>query len=226
MSSGAWDPPINSLCSSSEIFWFVKIGFNPPTYVYMDPVAPSTRLSNLPSARLPAYAALKTYLSDSCASRSHFHFKEDHEGPLGRADGSRDVDRIASGTPRARHCCNGLEKMGLICVVEKLARWLELGFFTGCNATGLVCGVAWRAASPSLASAHRRTVRQMHSGPAQTLRISLARVDMTRPRRCRAASAWDRAGRLDVSAACIAFAAILSGVGALLNPRPVHDTAS
>ena len=36
----------------------------------------------------------------------------------------------------------------------------------------------------------------------------------------------DRAGRLDVSAARLAFAAILSCVEALLNPRPVHDTAS
>ena len=33
----------------------------------------------------------------------------------------------------------------------------------------------------------------------------------------------DRAGRLDVSAARIAFAAILSGVEALLNPMPVHN---
>ncbi len=36
----------------------------------------------------------------------------------------------------------------------------------------------------------------------------------------------DRAGRLDVSAARIAFAATLSGVEALLNPRPIHDIAS
>ncbi len=36
----------------------------------------------------------------------------------------------------------------------------------------------------------------------------------------------DRAGRLGVSAARIAFAAALSGVEALLNPMPVHDTAS
>ena len=36
----------------------------------------------------------------------------------------------------------------------------------------------------------------------------------------------DRAGRLDVSAARIAFAAVLSGVEALLNPMPVHDAAS
>src|SRR3954463_9892696 len=35
----------------------------------------------------------------------------------------------------------------------------------------------------------------------------------------------DRAGRLDVSAARIAFAASLSGVEALLNPMPVQDTA-
>ncbi len=33
----------------------------------------------------------------------------------------------------------------------------------------------------------------------------------------------DRAGRLDVSAARIAFAAILSGVEALLNPRPIQN---
>ena len=33
----------------------------------------------------------------------------------------------------------------------------------------------------------------------------------------------DRAGRLDVSAARIAFAAVLSGVEALLNPMPVRD---
>jgi hypothetical protein len=36
----------------------------------------------------------------------------------------------------------------------------------------------------------------------------------------------DRAGRLDVSAARIAFAAILSGVEALLNPMPIHAAAS
>jgi len=36
----------------------------------------------------------------------------------------------------------------------------------------------------------------------------------------------DRAGRLNVSAARIAFAAILSGVEALLNPRPIHDIAN
>ena len=36
----------------------------------------------------------------------------------------------------------------------------------------------------------------------------------------------DRAGHLDVSAARLAFAAILSGVEALPNPRPVHNTAS
>src|SRR3982751_3584671 len=35
----------------------------------------------------------------------------------------------------------------------------------------------------------------------------------------------DRAGRLDVSAARIAFAAALSGVEALLNPMPVQDAA-
>ncbi len=36
----------------------------------------------------------------------------------------------------------------------------------------------------------------------------------------------DRAGRLDVSAARLAFAAILSGVEALLNPMPVRSVAS
>jgi hypothetical protein len=36
----------------------------------------------------------------------------------------------------------------------------------------------------------------------------------------------DRAGRLDVSAARIAFAAVLSGVQALLNPLPVRSMAS
>jgi hypothetical protein len=36
----------------------------------------------------------------------------------------------------------------------------------------------------------------------------------------------DRAGRLDVSAARIAFAAVLSGVEALLNPMPTQDAAS
>jgi len=36
----------------------------------------------------------------------------------------------------------------------------------------------------------------------------------------------DRAGRLDVSAARIAFAAVLSGVEALLNPMPVRAAAS
>jgi putative transposase len=36
----------------------------------------------------------------------------------------------------------------------------------------------------------------------------------------------DRAGRLDVSAARIAFAATLSGVEALLNPMPTQDAAS
>ena len=35
-----------------------------------------------------------------------------------------------------------------------------------------------------------------------------------------------RAGRLDVSAARIAFAAVLSGVEALLNPMPIHAAAS
>jgi transposase len=35
----------------------------------------------------------------------------------------------------------------------------------------------------------------------------------------------DRAGRLDVSAARIAFAASLSGVEALINPMPIHSTA-
>jgi putative transposase len=36
----------------------------------------------------------------------------------------------------------------------------------------------------------------------------------------------DRAGRLDVSAARVAFAAVLSGVEALLNPMPIHAAAS
>ncbi len=36
----------------------------------------------------------------------------------------------------------------------------------------------------------------------------------------------DRAGRLDVSAARIAFAAVLSGAEALLNPMPAHVPAS
>jgi transposase len=36
----------------------------------------------------------------------------------------------------------------------------------------------------------------------------------------------DRAGRLDVSAARIAFAAILSGVEALINPAPIQAAAS
>ena len=36
----------------------------------------------------------------------------------------------------------------------------------------------------------------------------------------------DRAGRLDISAARIAFAAVLSSVEALLNPMPVHTAAS
>src|SRR6185437_13417607 len=36
----------------------------------------------------------------------------------------------------------------------------------------------------------------------------------------------DRAGRLDVSAARIAFAAVLSGVESLLNPMPVQDAAT
>ncbi len=35
-----------------------------------------------------------------------------------------------------------------------------------------------------------------------------------------------RAGRLDISAACIAGAAVLSGVEALLNPMPIQATAS
>jgi transposase len=38
--------------------------------------------------------------------------------------------------------------------------------------------------------------------------------------------AKDRAGRLDVSAARVALACILSGVEALLNPMPVHDATS
>ena len=37
--------------------------------------------------------------------------------------------------------------------------------------------------------------------------------------------ARDRAGRLDVSAARLAFAAILSGVEALLNPMPIRGDA-
>ena len=36
----------------------------------------------------------------------------------------------------------------------------------------------------------------------------------------------DRAGRLDVSAARIAFAAALSGIEALLNPMPTQAAAS
>jgi transposase len=36
----------------------------------------------------------------------------------------------------------------------------------------------------------------------------------------------DRAGRLDVAAARLAFAAVLSGVEALLNPMPIHAAAS
>jgi putative transposase len=36
----------------------------------------------------------------------------------------------------------------------------------------------------------------------------------------------DRAGRLDVAAARIAFAASLSGVEALINPMPIHNAAS
>ena len=36
----------------------------------------------------------------------------------------------------------------------------------------------------------------------------------------------DRAGRLDVSAARIAFAATLSGVEALLNPLPVRNATN
>jgi hypothetical protein len=35
-----------------------------------------------------------------------------------------------------------------------------------------------------------------------------------------------RAGHFDVSAARIAFAAVLSGVEALLNPMPIHAAAS
>ncbi len=35
----------------------------------------------------------------------------------------------------------------------------------------------------------------------------------------------DRAGRLDVSAACIAFAASLPGVEALINSMPIHSAA-
>ncbi len=35
----------------------------------------------------------------------------------------------------------------------------------------------------------------------------------------------DRAGRLDVSAACIAFAASLPGVEALINPMQIHNVA-
>src|SRR5215211_7783605 len=36
----------------------------------------------------------------------------------------------------------------------------------------------------------------------------------------------DRAGRLDVSAARVAFAAVLSGVEALINPKPIQAAAS
>ncbi len=36
----------------------------------------------------------------------------------------------------------------------------------------------------------------------------------------------DRAGRLDVSAARLTFAVILSGVEAVINPMPIHDAAS
>ena len=36
----------------------------------------------------------------------------------------------------------------------------------------------------------------------------------------------DRAGRLDVSAARVALAAVLSGVEALINPMPIQDAAS
>src|SRR3712207_4660139 len=36
----------------------------------------------------------------------------------------------------------------------------------------------------------------------------------------------DRAGRLDVSAARVALAAVLSGVEALINPMPIQDTAT
>jgi hypothetical protein len=35
----------------------------------------------------------------------------------------------------------------------------------------------------------------------------------------------DRAGRLDVSAGRLAFVAVLSGVEALINPMPSHETA-
>ena len=36
----------------------------------------------------------------------------------------------------------------------------------------------------------------------------------------------DRAGRLDVSAARVALAAVLSGVEALINPMPIQNAAS
>ncbi len=36
----------------------------------------------------------------------------------------------------------------------------------------------------------------------------------------------DRAGRLDVSAAHVTLAAVLSGVEALINPMPIQDAAS
>jgi hypothetical protein len=36
----------------------------------------------------------------------------------------------------------------------------------------------------------------------------------------------DRAGRLDVAAARLTFATVLSGVEALLNPMPIHAVAS
>jgi hypothetical protein len=51
--------------------------------------------------------------------------------------------------------------------------------------------------------------------------------DRTNPRRIKGYfnANGDRAGRLDVSAARIAFAASLSGVEALLNPMPVQDAA-
>ena len=39
-------------------------------------------------------------------------------------------------------------------------------------------------------------------------------------------AASDRAGRLDVSTARVAFAAVLSGVEALINPMPIQAAAS
>jgi hypothetical protein len=36
----------------------------------------------------------------------------------------------------------------------------------------------------------------------------------------------ERAGRLDVSAARLTLAAVLSGVEALINPMPIQDAAS